>query len=333
MMVQEAAASAGLSHLAATIAELALPSIRLHAHAASEHRIAVGASKIGGHPDLPIGTPWPRRAFPFKDPALEPETIPFAFVAQINLAEVAAYPAAQVLPPTGMLYFFIDAVQDIGMNDPETGFWHNNPTAWTVLYQPRDEQTALKRARFPSGLDDEGRYRAYAVEMAPEMTLPNCTLMYGREGGALADTAGDYRDKPVLSEAECTAYWHLQANLAGYTYQEDEDEEEYPDLHRMFGYPDLVQNPMELECELESHGLSTSVLVTEQVNAQIAARVANLAPQAAEWRLLLQVDTMSNDENDSEMLWGDAGKLYYWIRQQDLRRRDFSQVWCIVQSG
>jgi hypothetical protein len=218
------------------------------------------------------------------------------------------------------------------MDDPETGFWHNNPAAWTVLYQPGDKPTGLKRARFPSDLEDEGRYRAYAVDVVPEMTVPNCDIIAGREGGALVDTTGGYRKDPVLSEAECAAYWRLQAILAGYTYS-DEEEMEYPDLHRMLGNPDLIQNPMEMECELESHGLSPSVFAMEQADAQTVAQVADLAPRAADWKLLLQVDTMFNDEHEGEMVWGDAGKLYYWIRRQDLERRDFSHVWCIVQSG
>ena len=31
------------------------------------------------------------------------------------------------------------------------------------------------------------------------------------------------------------------------------------------------------------------------------------------------------------MMWGDVGKLYFWIRKQDLARRDFSNVWMIMQ--
>ena len=32
------------------------------------------------------------------------------------------------------------------------------------------------------------------------------------------------------------------------------------------------------------------------------------------------------------MSWGDDGFLYYWIRESDLAARDFSHVWCILQT-
>jgi uncharacterized protein YwqG len=28
---------------------------------------------------------------------------------------------------------------------------------------------------------------------------------------------------------------------------------------------------------------------------------------------------------------GDAGRLYFWIRKLDLRARDFSRIWMILQ--
>jgi uncharacterized protein YwqG len=30
-------------------------------------------------------------------------------------------------------------------------------------------------------------------------------------------------------------------------------------------------------------------------------------------------------------MWGDLGRLYYWIRLQDLARADFSGVWMVLQ--
>ncbi|MEM9093270.1 MAG: DUF1963 domain-containing protein [Cyanobacteria bacterium P01_F01_bin.53] len=29
--------------------------------------------------------------------------------------------------------------------------------------------------------------------------------------------------------------------------------------------------------------------------------------------------------------WGDSGRLYFWIRKQDLVKRDFSNIWCEMQ--
>jgi uncharacterized protein YwqG len=30
-------------------------------------------------------------------------------------------------------------------------------------------------------------------------------------------------------------------------------------------------------------------------------------------------------------MWGDAGIIYYWIKTEDLARRDFEAVWLILQ--
>jgi uncharacterized protein YwqG len=31
------------------------------------------------------------------------------------------------------------------------------------------------------------------------------------------------------------------------------------------------------------------------------------------------------------MMWGDAGRLYFWIRKQDLAEQSFDAVWAILQ--
>lgn len=54
------------------------------------------------------------------------------------------------------------------------------------------------------------------------------------------------------------------------------------------------------------------------------ARIRNIGPQES-WRLLLEVDSQS------DMMWGDAGKLYWFIHQEDLENHDFSRVWMQMQ--
>ena len=48
---------------------------------------------------------------------------------------------------------------------------------------------------------------------------------------------------------------------------------------------------------------------------------------AAEWLLLLQVDS----DDVAQWMWGDCGRLYYWIRESDLRGRRFDRIWAILQ--
>ena len=72
--------------------------------------------------------------------------------------------------------------------------------------------------------------------------------------------------------------------------------------HRLLGRPDTIQNDMAEELE-ENTG-------------------------RAGWTMLFQLDT---DENGPGWMWGDCGRLYFWIRTQDLARRDFSQARGILQ--
>lgn len=56
-------------------------------------------------------------------------------------------------------------------------------------------------------------------------------------------------------------------------------------------------------------------------------REAGLRAGASEWRLLLQIDS----DDNAGMMWGDVGRLYVWIRRDDLKRRDFSRAWVVLQ--
>jgi len=48
------------------------------------------------------------------------------------------------------------------------------------------------------------------------------------------------------------------------------------------------------------------------------------------WRLLLQVDT---DEHGPGWSWGDSGRLYFCMREGDLRAGRFDRGWCVNQSS
>ena len=95
--------------------------------------------------------------------------------------------------------------------------------------------------------------------------------------------------------------------------------------HQIGGFPSPVQgDAMELECQLASHGLYCG-----DSSGYEDPRAADLEPGAADWRLLFQFD--SDDELD--VMWGDCGMLYFWVREEDARRADFRDVWMILQCG
>jgi len=79
---------------------------------------------------------------------------------------------------------------------------------------------------------------------------------------------------------------------------------------------------MELEAQLASNGLYCG-----DSTGYRDPRARVLAEGAKDWRLLLQVDY----DSDTDMMWEDGGRLYFWIRTQDLAQGDFSKVWLILQ--
>ena len=75
--------------------------------------------------------------------------------------------------------------------------------------------------------------------------------------------------------------------------------------HQLFGYPVMIQDgDMQEEC------------------------VERCGGNIEDWILLLQLD----GDSELPMIWGDAGRAYYWIRKQDLAVGDFSNTYMTIQS-
>jgi uncharacterized protein YwqG len=93
------------------------------------------------------------------------------------------------------------------------------------------------------------------------------------------------------------------------------------DPHKLLGFANPVQDVMELDCELVTNGIPFGQRRKE------AERVKELEARARDWRLLLQVESDGN----AKMMWGDAGRLYFWMREQDLRDARFDRTWLLFQ--
>ena len=52
---------------------------------------------------------------------------------------------------------------------------------------------------------------------------------------------------------------------------------------------------------------------------------------ATDWFLLFQMASIQED--DYELMFGDLGNLYFYIRKQDLMERSFDKVWLVLQCG
>ncbi|WP_107785368.1 YwqG family protein [Campylobacter concisus] len=94
--------------------------------------------------------------------------------------------------------------------------------------------------------------------------------------------------------------------------------------NKLLGHSDNVQDGMELECELVANGLSCG-----DGSAYHHPRIAEFEKNSAQWQLLLQID--SDDEGDMD--WDGEGRVYLWIKRDDLAVRDFSKTWLVLQTS
>ena len=271
----------GLSRIATDLEKLVEPSIRIRTEPADDQQLEIGASKIGGVPDLPEGTEWPRW-----------KGTPLAFIAQLKMDDVFKHDLTGTLPKTGLLSFFYDARQETW------GFDSDDRGSWRVSYFDGDS-TGLSRAKPPNDLPEESRFKPCGLAFSAELTLPPWESIFIEQLG--------------LSEEEIDKYFHLMETVGG------EDQL----IHRLLGHPEPIQNEMQLKCQLTFHGLYTG-----DATGYEDPRRAELEKGATDWQLLLQIDS---DEDNAGMMWGDMGRLYFWIRKDDLKKRAFENVWMVLQ--
>lgn len=115
-----------------------------------ERKLELGVTKLGGHPELPAKTTWPR---------VEGE--PLTFVAQINLREVAPLLPKGVLPPSGLLSFFLT-------NDPNGAAGYCEHAR--VIYTP--SRAKLVRHEVPDDFVDV-IFQAASVKLHATLSLPS----------------------------------------------------------------------------------------------------------------------------------------------------------------
>lgn len=216
--VAPALAKAGLQKIAQSLPTLLRPSIRLTTRPTDESALPIGASKLGGLPDLPRGAAWPSG----KGAAL-------SFIAQIRLEDVHALAAASVLPPAGLLSFFYDAKQSTYGADPA------DCGGWQVLFTPPGQTASLARVAPPLGLPTSAWFTACAVSYSEEATLPTQIAL---DAPTVAWTADDQ-----------AAYEQF---LTTFSAQANPKEPR----NRLLGHPDTLQDDMRIECQFAANGVS-----------------------------------------------------------------------------
>ncbi len=266
-------AAAGLGRLTPALTPLLAASLRLKTTAADEARLGLGASKLGGLPDLPAGTPWPQWS-----------GVPLALVAQVHLDDLRDYPAAQGLPGAGWLHFFYDARQQAFGDKP------GDRGAWQVLYTPGSAANRLQRQAAPEGLPAESRFKAAVVGWAPEWTLPQRPNVLDPQLVWAPGEQSKYDD-------------FLAQHFSGQSAPR----------HRLLGHADEIQDDMHLQCQLLAHGVSdeqdprAAALAAGALNWQLLLQIDSDAGAGMKWgnsgTLYFWIETDALQSRRFENVW------------------------------
>ena len=263
-------------------------------HHPAQEKLPVGASKFYGTPDLPADFDWPYyKGTDFEDVT---KNRPLAFLAQINLGEAAQYDRTGLLPKTGVLSFFYETMS------MEWGFEPGHKGYARVYYFKETEQ--LVSTAIPAETK-EWSVGEQALTFADAVSLLS-SFAYSRRSG---------------KEVDWDTYNELRAEF-GYDAAAHED-----NPMKMLGYADEIQGEMEPECELYSRDIEGDVHARcfEEEDAD------PVETSVERWVLLLQMGTVTDGE--TELMYGDCGLIYFWIRKEDLAARNFDRVHLILQCG
>lgn len=251
----------------------------------------IGTTKFGGKPDLPKDFEW----FYFRGEDFQNETKnrPLSFLAQINCKEVKEYDKDNVLPNSGMIYFFYDC------RAMKWGFDPKDEGSAKVYYYD-GEISELIRTDFPNDMEEEHKIPEVKIDFSNSFNVPyyeEFSEHYGYDGW--------------------DEYDEIKYSL-GY-----EDSEE---KSKLLGYADIIQDDMLLECEKVTNGINCGGIPKIKPR-----KLKKMKSDSKKWQLLFQLSTVYVD--GYELMFGDCGSIFFYIKAEDLEKRNFDNCWLILQCG
>ena len=267
----------------------------------------LGASKFGGLPDLPDNLAWPIIE---EDPEYDFDPEAFAFISQINLADLPPNQAYLDLPEDGWLYFFVDDAAQ--------------PVDCRVLYAPGSAK--LRPRNFPKNhkvaghLHESISFIDNVCGDITQTTYRQCSMRFA-ETFHVNVWHDDFHDLPEDVFRDI----HTQDFLPDYTSKLFGDQSNWDRDARYTAYfhsigrtgfhyiyhrgPDEIKN------------LDEDDIVHLK---DWHARREHHEAEVQKWKPLIRIGS----HFDALFLWFDAGHLEFFIHEDDLKNRDFSNVYC-----
>ena len=262
----------------------------------NREKLPKGTSKVGGKPDLPKDFQW----FYYKGEDYKKivENRPLSFLMQINCEEVHKYDKESLLPEKGMLYFFYELfTMTWGFSPQDRG------SAKFFYYDGEIED--LVPADFPEDMEEDCIIPESKINFESMNDYPIDFLDYYDPDDS--DEEMDRKEKEFEKELEELGY--------------------KADTTKLLGHPELIQGEYWEECEGVAgkniyYGSAPIKYGSDEVKKSIKEN-------AKDWILLMQMSEL--EIGDYGLYFGDSGKIYFNIRKEDLKNKNFDDVWLILQ--
>lgn len=264
-------------------------------------------SKIGGAPSVPKAFQWPY--FESKSYKGDIANRPLSFLAQINLEEVAELDKENLLPKSGMLSFFYEMESQLWGFDPK-----DKGCAKVFYFEPSE---ILDTCAFPEDLIEDARFPEFSLTFEYKVGVPS--YFDFSEELVKAKIPEAFEENPDICDYE--NYEEIRTDFGC-------DKDDWSEVTQLLGYPDVIQNPMEEQCEMVTRGIYCGGPKTLP-----EALESEIEKASKEWLLLFQMGTISNEAGKFELMFGDCGHIYFWIKKEDLAKKKFENSWLILQCG
>ncbi len=255
-------------------------------------------SKFGGSPYLPASFKWPY--YNGEDYDGVKKSRPLSFLAQIDLSAAHPFDKDGRLPESGMLYFFYE------IETMKWGFDPEDEGCARVYYFEKTE--GFTETNAPKELSSEYILPELKLEFSSQISLPSYEEL-SVHAPKLFDSM-DYEDYEAIQKNHNVSF-------------------EQCERCKLLGYADLIQGEALTDCEATARGIYMGN--GESWSKLSADKKADVKMHASDWVLLFQMSSIC--DTDPEIMWGDMGNLYFYVRKDDLAARRFDKVKLTLQCG
>ena len=141
-----------------------------------------------------------------------------------------------------------------------------------------------------------------------------------------------YEDFDILNEEEkILEKYRMSENLKDFENNLFDEYSNFYNEHiellesytKLLGYPDVIQNSMEEECAAVARGFNMGGIGYPKKYKE------EIKKASKDWILLFQMDTL--ETSDYELMFGDSGHTYFWIKKENLANKNFENIRLILQ--